>query len=101
MMRRAEDRSSAALTSMNGKTPAGPAGVLSVETRLNCSTLSKTCNGGVGASSSKTAPSATKSRSTSRYFLVLSFAARLREIAGDPGILWLLLAPGGLLDIAY
>src|SRR5215203_6137346 len=101
MMRRTEDRSSAALTSRKGKTPAGPAGVWSVEMRRNCSIWSKTCKGGVGASSREAAPSAMKRCSTSRCFLALSFAARLREIAGVPGIPWLLLAPGGLFDIAH
>src|SRR5919107_2101121 len=100
-MRRTEDRSSAASTSRKGKTPTGPAGVWSVETRRNCSAWSKTCNGGVGASSREAVPSAIKSRSTSRCFLALSFAARFREIAGVSGIPWLLLAPGGLLDVAH
>src|SRR5919107_2412856 len=100
-MRRTEDRSSAASTSRKGKTPTGPAGVWSVETRRNCSAWSKTCNGGVGASSREAVPSAMKSRSTSRCFLTLSLAARLREIAGFPGIPWLLFVPGGLLDVTH
>src|SRR5215212_11075566 len=99
-MRRTEDRSSDAPTSRKGKTPTGPAGVWSVETRRSCSIWSKTCKGGVGASSREAAPSAMKSRSTSRCFLALSFAARLREIAGVPGVPWLLVALSGLLDIA-
>src|SRR5215207_3020265 len=98
--RRAEASSLVVVTSRKGKTPTGPDGVVSVETRRNCSVLSKTCNGGVEASSSKAVPSATKSRSTSRCFLALSFAARFGEIAGVPGILWLLASPGSLLDVA-
>src|SRR5918993_698238 len=98
--RRTEASSLVVVTSRKGKTPTGPAGVLSVETRRNCSTLSKTCTGAVGASSRTAAPSARKRRSASRCFLALSFAARFGEIAGVPGILRLLVSPGGLLDIA-
>src|SRR5918993_2005920 len=98
--RRTEASSLVVVTSRKGKTPAGPAGVLSVETRRNCSTLSKTCRGAEGASSRTAAPSARKRRSASRCFLALSFAARFGEIAGVPGIPWLLVSPGGLLDIA-
>src|SRR5215218_8502484 len=97
---RTEASSSVAVTSRKGKTPTGPDGVLSVETRRNWSTLSKTCKGAVGASSRTTAPSARKRRSASRCFLVLSFAACFGEISGVPGIPWLLVSPGGLLDIA-
>src|ERR671911_2082201 len=98
--RRTEASRSVAVTSRKGKTPTGPDGVLSVETRRNWSTLSKTCTGAVGASSRTAAPSARKRRSASRCFLALSFAARFGEIAGVPGILRLLVSPGGLLDIA-
>src|SRR5919107_2497888 len=98
--RRTEASNSVAATSKKGKTPTGPEGVLSAETRRNCSTLSKTIRGAVGASSRMAAPSARKRRSASRCFLVLSLAARFGEIAGVSGILWLLVSPGGLLDIA-
>src|SRR5918994_1683567 len=99
-MRCTRDNNSVAVTSRNGKTPTGPDGVLSVETRRNCSTRSKTCRGAEGASSRTACPSARKRRSASRCFLVLSFAARFGEIAGVAGIPWLLVSPGGLLDIA-
>src|SRR5215210_105901 len=98
--RRTEDSSPAAVTSRKGKTPTGPVGVLSVETRRICSTTSKTCKGSVGASSRTAVPSARKWRSASRCFLVLSFAARLGEIAGVPGLPWLLVPAGSLLDIS-
>src|SRR5829696_1274667 len=98
--RRTEASSSVAVTSRKGKTPTGPDGVLSVETRRNRSTLSKTRRGAEGASSRTACPSARKRRSASRCFLVLSLAARFGVIAGIPGILWLLAPLGGLLDIA-
>src|ERR671911_341262 len=98
--RRTEASSSVAVTSRKWKTPTGPDGVLSVETRRNWPTSSKTCKGAVGASSRTAAPSARNRRSASRCFLVLSLAARFGEIAGLPGIPWLLDSPGGLLDIA-
>src|SRR5215212_9019186 len=98
--RRTEESKSATLTSRKEKIPTGPAGVLSVETRRTCSTSSKTSKGAVGASSRMALPSARKRRSASRCFLALSFAARLREIAGVSGIPWLRVSLGGLLDIA-
>src|SRR5215210_5249666 len=98
--RRTEESSSPAVTSRKGKTPTGPAGVLSVETRRNCSTSSKTCKGVAGAAARIALPSAKNSRSASRRFLVLSLAARFGEIAGVPGIPGLLFVPGGPLDVA-
>jgi hypothetical protein len=85
-MRRVRDSSPVTLTSRNGKTPTGPAGVSRVDTRGICSSLSKTCRGVVGASARTAVPSARKRRSASRYFLILSLAARFMEIAGPPGI---------------
>src|SRR5215213_5845489 len=87
--------------SRKGKTPTGPEGVLSAETRRNWSTSLKTCRAAVVASSRTAAPSARKRPSASRCFLVLSLAARFGEIiAGGPGIPWLLVSPGGFLGIA-
>src|SRR5215203_1849048 len=97
-MRCTLERRTGTVTSRKLKTPTGPAGVFSVETRRICSSSSKTCTGGAVASSRKGVPSAKNSRSASRYFLALSLAARFGEIAGVPGIPPLLV---GLCGVVY
>src|SRR5215218_7572638 len=78
--------SSRAGTSTKGKTPTGPVGVFSFDKRRTSSALSNSRRGSSLDSRITASPSARKSRSASRYFLRLSLAARLREIAGVSGI---------------
>src|SRR5215210_6234099 len=73
-------------TSTKGKTPTGPVGVFSFDKRRTSSGLSNSRRGSSLDSRITASPSARKSRSASRYFLRLSLAARLREIAGVSGI---------------
>src|SRR3712207_758892 len=79
-------------TSTKEKTPTGPVGVVSVERRLTSSGSLKSLRGGSSDSRMRWVPSAKKSLCASRCFFWLSLAARLREIAGGPGVRPLLVA---------
>src|SRR5215212_10098530 len=100
-MRCTLERRAGTVTSRKLKTPTGPAGVFSVETRRICSSSSNICTGGTDASSRSGVPSARNRRSASRYFLALSLAARFGETAGEPGIPPLLVALCGLVHVPH
>src|SRR4028119_1521819 len=77
---RVESRSSTE-TSTKGKTPTGPAGFFSADTRRTSASDPKVRTGGTGDSRISVSPSAKKRPSASRCFFVLSFAALLGEIS--------------------